>query len=55
MGDIKADTYPEAEIEARREAMLQAVLATPHKPQRPIKGKRVESRGKNPALAEKPE
>lgn len=50
-----SDTYSEAETVARREAMLRTLLATPHKPQRPIKGKRVESRGKRPSLTEKPE
>lgn len=37
------DTYSEAETATRREAMLRTLLTTPLKPQRPIKGKRVES------------
>ena len=40
------DTYSEAETVARREAALKRALATPHKPHRPIKGKRVESHSK---------
>ena len=44
--DPKNDTYPEAETVARREAALKKLLATPHKPQRPIRGKRVESQSK---------
>ncbi len=46
MGDIKTETYPEAETEARREAALQRMFATPHKPHKASKGKRVESRAK---------
>ncbi|MEA2998555.1 MAG: hypothetical protein QOK17_388 [Sphingomonadales bacterium] len=30
--DPKSDTYSEAETEARREAALKRMLATPHKP-----------------------
>ena len=41
------DTYSEAETVARREAALKVAFATPHKPHRPIKGKRVESRQKS--------
>ena len=38
------DTYSEAETAARREAALQRMLATPHRPHQPIgKRKRVES------------
>ena len=42
----QSDTYSETETVARREAALRNLLATPHKPQRPIRGKRVESQGK---------
>lgn len=31
--DQKAETYTEAETEARREAALQVMFKTPHKPQ----------------------
>ena len=40
------DTYSEAETVSRREATLRNMFATPHKPQRPIREKRVESHGK---------
>lgn len=44
------DTYSEAETEARREAALTRMLATPHKPHQPINGK-----AKHKPAAEKPE
>lgn len=34
--DAKTDTYSEAETIARREAALRNMLATPHKPHKPI-------------------
>ena len=37
MGD-NVDTYNEAETEARREAALKRMLATPHKPHKPKDG-----------------
>ena len=39
----KADAYSEAETEARREAALQRMFATPHKPHEASKGRRKES------------
>ena len=42
----KDQFYPDAETEARREAALKTMFATPHKPQRPIREKRVESHEK---------
>ncbi|MFC4290975.1 hypothetical protein ACFOWX_00915 [Sphingorhabdus arenilitoris] len=41
--DQKDETYTEAETEARREAALKRMLATPHKPHKASKGKRKES------------
>jgi hypothetical protein len=35
----KDDTYSEAETDARREATLKVMLATPHKPHKPRVGK----------------
>ncbi|MEQ1883290.1 MAG: hypothetical protein ABL878_20235 [Burkholderiales bacterium] len=35
-----SDTYTEAETEARREAALKRMLATPHKPHEPLKPRR---------------
>jgi hypothetical protein len=40
------DTYSEAETEARREAALKRMLATPHKPHKASRGKRQESQSK---------
>lgn len=40
------DTYSEAETAARAEAALKRMLATPHKPHGPSKGKRKESQSK---------
>jgi hypothetical protein len=37
--DQQQDTYSEAETEARREAALKRMLATPHKPHKPKDGK----------------
>jgi hypothetical protein len=37
------ETYSEAETEARREAALRTMLATPHKPHKASRGKRKES------------
>lgn len=42
----KNDTYSEAEIEARREAALKRMLATPHKPHKASKKGDGESRQK---------
>lgn len=42
----KEDTYSDAETAAREEAALKQLLATPHKPHRPIGKKRVESQSK---------
>ena len=42
------DTYSKAETEARREAALKRMLATPHKPHRTSKGKRKESSQSEP-------
>lgn len=36
----KNDTYTEIETEARREAALQVMFKTPHKPQEKLKGGR---------------
>mgnify|MGYP001550450319 CR=1 FL=1 len=36
--DPKNETYSEAETEARREAALKRMLATPHKPQKAKEG-----------------
>jgi len=38
-----SDTYSEAETEARREAALKKLLATPHKPLKAKSRKRAES------------
>ena len=38
-----ADTFTPEETEARREAALQRMFATPHKPHKASKGKRQES------------
>lgn len=45
MSDTKKQegTYSEAETEARREAALQRMFATPHKPHEASKGRRKES------------
>lgn len=40
------DTYSEGETAARREAALKRMFATPHKPHKASKGKRVESQSK---------
>ena len=40
------EAYSEAETEVRREAALQRMFATPHKPHKASKGKRAESRSK---------
>ena len=40
------DTYSEAETVARREAALKCAFATPHKPHKASKEKRVESQSK---------
>jgi hypothetical protein len=42
----ESETYSEVETVARREAALKRLLATPHKPHKAIKGKRVESQSK---------
>ena len=42
----KAETYSEAESEARREAALKQMFATPHKPHKASKKGNKESRGK---------
>lgn len=42
-GPQTVDTLSEAETEARREAALQHMFATPHKPHKASKGKRQES------------
>lgn len=39
----KDETYSETETDARREAALRNMLATPHKPQKASEGKRKES------------
>lgn len=44
--DPKTDTYSEAETEARREAALKNMLATPHKPHRDSKKGNRESQRK---------
>jgi hypothetical protein len=41
--DMPKDTYFEAETVARREAALKNLLATPHKPHKPMGKKRAES------------
>lgn len=41
--DPESDTYSNAETEARREAALKRMLATPHKPHEASKGRRKES------------
>lgn len=47
MADSKDEkTYSDAETAARREAALTKMLATPHKPHRPMGKKRVESQEK---------
>jgi hypothetical protein len=46
MTNIPPDTYSEAETEARREAALKNMLATPHKPHRDSKKGNRESRAK---------
>ena len=42
----ESDTYSEAETATRREAALGRMFATPHKPHKASKGKRVESQSK---------
>jgi len=42
----KSETYSEAETEARREAALKRMLATPHKPHKDSKVKGRESQSK---------
>jgi hypothetical protein len=37
------ETYSDAETDARREAALKRMLATPHRPHKASKGKRAES------------
>jgi hypothetical protein len=46
IGNLDGDTYSEAETVARREATLSKMLATPHRPHKPMGKKRVESHGK---------
>ncbi len=46
MSSDKSETYSEAETEARREAALKQLLATPHKPHKVSKGRGKESRKK---------
>jgi hypothetical protein len=41
--DPHGEVFTEAETEARREAALKRMLATPHKPQQPIGKRRGES------------
>jgi hypothetical protein len=36
----ESDSYSKAETERRAEATLRRMLATPHKPHEPLKGKR---------------
>ena len=38
---LDSDAYTEAETEARREAALKRMLATPHKPHKPTKAAKV--------------
>lgn len=45
MSDDPKETYSEAETEARREAALKRMLATPPKPHAEVKGKRADKRG----------
>jgi hypothetical protein len=44
--DDKIDTFSQVETDARREAALARMLATPHKPHSASKVGRKESRGK---------